>query len=74
MKCDHTEVVEHPDDDSLEVDVGDLASLLPQHVHFVIGQVQIGLQIPGKKFQFDKSVDLILPGHKNKSEEDSNSN
>ena len=36
LQGDNTKVVEHPDDDPLEINIGDLARLLPQHVHFVV--------------------------------------
>ena len=36
-----------PYDDPLQVHVRDLAGLLPQSRHLVIGQVEVGLQVPG---------------------------
>ncbi len=44
LKGDNAEIVEDSDDEALEVDVGDLARLLAQLCHLVVGQVQIRLQ------------------------------
>ena len=51
LKCDHTQVVEHPGHQLLHVDVGDPPSLHLDLLNAVVGNVQVGLQVLGHQSQ-----------------------